>query len=56
MRLMRADFPIRTDWRRRQADQDSGLDHGAIKLGDAYLADVVPKITGSAAWREGRAW
>jgi len=32
---------------------DSGLDHGAIKLGDAYLADVVPKITGSAAWMEG---
>ena len=32
---------------------DAGLDHGAIKLGDAYLADVVAKITGSAAWREG---
>jgi hypothetical protein len=31
---------------------DSGLDHGAIKLGDAYLADVVPKIMGSAAWKE----
>ncbi len=32
---------------------DAGLDHGAIKLGDAYLADIVPKITGSAAWKEG---
>jgi phosphatidylinositol-3-phosphatase len=32
---------------------ESGLDHGAIKLGDAYLADLVPKITGSAAWKEG---
>lgn len=32
---------------------ESGLDHGAIKLGDAYLADIVPAITGSAAWKEG---
>jgi phosphatidylinositol-3-phosphatase len=32
---------------------DSGIDHGAIKLGDAYLADVIQKITGSAAWKEG---
>jgi len=30
-----------------------GLDHGAIKLGDAYLAEVVPAITSSAAWKEG---
>jgi hypothetical protein len=33
----------------------AGLDHGAIKLGDAYLADIVPAITGSAAWKEGAA-
>jgi hypothetical protein len=32
---------------------DSGLDHGAIKLGDAYLFDVVLKIMSSAAWKEG---
>jgi hypothetical protein len=32
---------------------DAGLDHGAIKLGDGYLADVVPKIIGSTAWKEG---
>src|SRR5262249_48334272 len=32
---------------------DSGLDHGAIKLGDAYLKDAVAAITGSAAWKEG---
>jgi hypothetical protein len=32
---------------------DAGLDHGAIKLGDAYLADIVPKIVASAAWKEG---
>jgi phosphatidylinositol-3-phosphatase len=32
---------------------NSGLDHGAIKLGDAYLAELVPTITGSAAWKEG---
>ena len=31
----------------------SGLDHGAIKIGDSYLADIVPKIIGSAAWKEG---
>lgn len=33
----------------------AGLDHGAIKLGDAYLAEIVPAITGSAAWKEGAA-
>jgi len=32
---------------------DSGLDHGAIKLGDAYVKDAVAAITGSAAWKEG---
>jgi hypothetical protein len=32
---------------------DSGLDHGAIKLGDAWLHDTVGTITGSAAWKEG---
>jgi hypothetical protein len=32
---------------------DSGLDHGAIKLGDAWLHDAVGAITGSAAWKEG---
>ncbi len=32
---------------------DSGLDHGAIKLGDAYLKEAVGAITGSAAWKEG---
>ena len=31
----------------------SGLDHGSIKLGDAYLAAIVPIIPGSAAWKEG---
>jgi hypothetical protein len=31
---------------------DSGLDHGAIRLGDAYLQDVVGKIMTSRAWRE----
>jgi hypothetical protein len=31
----------------------SGLDHGAIRLGDAYLADIVPRIMGSAAWKDG---
>ncbi len=34
---------------------DSGLDHGAIKLGDAYLKDAVATITGSQAWKEGAA-
>ena len=34
---------------------DSGLDHGAIKLGDAYLKDTVTAITGSKAWGEGAA-
>jgi phosphatidylinositol-3-phosphatase len=32
---------------------DSGLDHGAIKLGDAYLKDTVAAITASKAWSEG---
>ncbi len=32
---------------------DSGLDHGAIKLGDAYVKETVAAITGSAAWKEG---
>jgi hypothetical protein len=32
---------------------DSGLDHGAIKLGDTYLHDTVAAIVGSAAWKEG---
>ena len=32
---------------------DSGLDHGAIKLGDTYLMETVAAITGSAAWKEG---
>ena len=34
---------------------DSGLDHGAIKLGDAYLKDAVAAITGSQAWKDGAA-
>jgi phosphatidylinositol-3-phosphatase len=33
----------------------TGLDHGAIKLGDAYLRQQVAAITGSAAWKEGAA-
>lgn len=33
----------------------SGLDHGAIQLGDAYLSQVVPQIMGSKAWSEGAA-
>lgn len=32
---------------------DSGLDHGAIKLGDAYLKDTIGAITASKAWGEG---
>jgi hypothetical protein len=32
---------------------DSGLDHGAIKLGDAYLKETVAAITGSQAWKDG---
>jgi hypothetical protein len=32
---------------------DSGLDHGAIELGDTYLHDTVAEITGSPAWKEG---
>ncbi len=32
---------------------DSGLDHGAIKLGDAYLKETVAAIMGSKAWGEG---
>jgi phosphatidylinositol-3-phosphatase len=34
---------------------EAGLDHGAIKLGDAYLHQAVAEITGSAAWKEGAA-
>lgn len=34
---------------------ESGLDHGAIGLGDAYLREAVATITGSAAWKEGSA-
>jgi len=34
---------------------DSGLDHGAIALGDAFLKDTIGKIMGSHAWREGAA-
>jgi phospholipase C len=33
----------------------SGLDHGAIRLGDAYLKEAVAAITGSPAWKEGSA-
>jgi hypothetical protein len=33
---------------------DSGLDHGAIALGDAFLKDTVTAITQSRAWRHGR--
>jgi hypothetical protein len=33
----------------------SGLDHGAIRLGDAYLREAVAAITGSAAWKDGAA-
>jgi hypothetical protein len=29
--------------------------HGATRLGDAYLRDVVALVTGSPAWREGAA-
>ncbi|HEX9068298.1 MAG TPA: alkaline phosphatase family protein, partial [Ktedonobacterales bacterium] len=31
----------------------SGLDHGAIQLGDKYLSTLVPQIMGSKAWSEG---
>ncbi|HVN52252.1 MAG TPA: alkaline phosphatase family protein [Acidimicrobiales bacterium] len=34
---------------------DSGLDHGAIALGDAYLKDTVGKIMASPAWDDGAA-
>jgi hypothetical protein len=34
---------------------DSGLDHGAIKLGDAYLKETVTAITASQAWKDGAA-
>ncbi len=34
---------------------DSGLDHGAIKLGDAYLKETVTAIMGSKAWGAGAA-
>jgi hypothetical protein len=30
---------------------DSGLDHGAIQLGDAFLKDTVAKIFASKAWK-----
>jgi hypothetical protein len=33
----------------------SGLDHGAIKLGDDFLKDTVGKIQASSAWNEGAA-
>ncbi|HMK73991.1 MAG TPA: alkaline phosphatase family protein [Myxococcaceae bacterium] len=34
---------------------DSGLDHGAIQLGDAFLRETVRKIVRSDAWSEGAA-
>jgi len=34
---------------------DSGLDHGAIALGDAFLKDTIGKIMHSPAWQEGSA-
>jgi hypothetical protein len=33
---------------------DSGLDHGAIQLGDAFLQSTVNEITNSKVWRQGR--
>lgn len=33
---------------------DSGLDHGAIQLGDAFLRDTVNAITSSKVWQQGR--
>lgn len=33
----------------------SGLDHGAIQLGDTFLRETVRKIVGSEAWDEGAA-
>ena len=33
---------------------DSGLDHGAIRLGDAFLRRTVRMITGSPVWRTSR--
>jgi len=32
---------------------DSGLDHGAIQLGDAFLRDTVTRLMRSKAWAEG---
>jgi phosphatidylinositol-3-phosphatase len=32
---------------------ESGLDHGAIKLGDAYLKETMTAISASQAWRDG---
>jgi hypothetical protein len=32
---------------------DSGLDHGAIQLGDAWLQDTVGKIEASNTWKQG---
>jgi hypothetical protein len=32
---------------------ESGLDHGAIKLGDAYLKETMTAITASQAWKDG---
>jgi hypothetical protein len=34
---------------------DSGLDHGAIALGDAFLKDTVGKIMASKAWKKNSA-
>ncbi|RMI35210.1 alkaline phosphatase family protein [Nocardia stercoris] len=33
---------------------DSGLDHGAIGMGDQYLKDTIAKITASPVWSKGR--
>jgi hypothetical protein len=33
----------------------AGMDHGAIALGDQFLAETVGKITASPAWRENSA-
>ncbi len=37
------------------ANPTSGLNHGAIQAGDAFLAGIVPQITASATWGEGAA-
>ena len=34
---------------------DSGLDHGAIQLGDQWLAQTVAEIKHSSAWHDGTA-